>query len=164
MDYSFQELLERSGAMPPRSARGKWLCPECHKWALSVSLERELFHCFEAGCAFSGGARTLRRKLGIRDGRTYGQRQYERLVRYKAECAAASLTQAVGRCENHLLSRCRQLGRRELRAHEAGPGHPETWNILAAVYAEQPAVIEEIERLAAADAAEAFEIVRGASQ
>lgn len=53
-------LLLHAKAAPPRNGHGKWDCPRCASRArLSVNVEGGLFHCFHAGCNFSGNVHLL---------------------------------------------------------------------------------------------------------
>lgn len=64
IQYDLPDLLQKAGALPPRHGRGKWTCPECGRNDLSVSEDKQVFHCFHAGCSFSGGIGSLRMRLG----------------------------------------------------------------------------------------------------
>jgi len=66
MMIDFQALLIQARAREPRSKRGKWGCPVCGKLRVSVNLDRRVYHCFTAGCAFSGNIMTLARHLGLK--------------------------------------------------------------------------------------------------
>ena len=86
------ELLERCGAQPPRYGRGKWMCPQCGRPDLSVSMDKQLFNCFHDGCDFRGGICTLHKRLGI--GHEWLSRE-DYLRQQQAQDAARRLDAAV---------------------------------------------------------------------
>jgi hypothetical protein len=58
-----------------------------------------------------------------------------------------------------LLSTLRELGQLEVRAHEAGLGHPAALGCLALVYGQRPGVLEGLEVLEAGTAAEVWNML-----
>lgn len=140
-------LLEQAGARPPRHGRGKWLCPECGRPDLSVNLEKQVFHCFHAGCSFAGGIGTLRQRLGI-------EREWLPKAEYIRQCrqresihdAALRLYQAVKARRFELLNEFHTLNRIEAGAHKAGPTQA-AWGALALIYQQRPPVEQQLDRL-----------------
>jgi hypothetical protein len=153
IEPGFLELLEQVGAVPPRHGRGKWRCPECGRPDLSVNLEKQVFHCFHAGCSFSGGMGTLRQRLGIERQRL-PKAEYIRQCR---ECervhdAALRLYAAAKLRRFELYDQLRVLGRIEVGAHDCGPTEA-AWSALALVYSEPPRILAELAILENANAA-----------
>jgi hypothetical protein len=69
------------------------------------------------------------------------------------------LAAAVHTLRLELLSTFRELGRLEIKAHEAGPDHPATWGALALACREQSKALAELEVLEAGTAAEVLRLV-----
>jgi hypothetical protein len=115
-----------------------------------------MFYCHHSGCAFRGNVRTLRERLGL--GRQWLPRA-ELIRRQRAHDAARRLAAAVHTLRMELLSTFRELGRLEIKAHEAGPDHPATWGALALACRQQSKVLEELEILENGGAAEVLRLV-----
>jgi len=161
----FASLLELAGAVPPGRGKGKWTCPACKRPTLSVNLEKEVFHCFHAGCNFQGGIRTLRTRLGLR--REWLPRaEYIRLRREQkqAQEAAKRLYQMVRKRRAELLEELRALGRAELQAHGAGPEDAGAWEALSRIYAQRPPIEADLTALEEGNAAKAFQLMEGAAR
>ncbi len=137
------DLLARTGARI--RGRGRADCPKC-KRQRSVSFEesRGVYHCHGQGCDFSGGAVKLARELGL--ARQLSGAEYRELRQNHelADRAARVLYKRVRARRFELLQELRELGRLELEAHEAGLGHAATWDTLALVYPERPALLAEL--------------------
>jgi len=141
----FARLFQLAGAAPPRHGRGKWLCPECKRSDLSVDPNKQVFHCFHAGCPFQGGVGTLRKRLGLLR-EWLPREEYLRLRRQRerAREAAERLAHAVKVRRLELLDSLHTLDRLIFEAHDAGPDSPEAWNVLGAAYARHPPILAEI--------------------
>jgi hypothetical protein len=141
MMNAFADMLQSAGARPPRYGR-KWDCGACGgKGSLSVDLEKGLFNCFHAGCAFRGGISALRARLGIprewlpRD--VYLRQQQER---ERANRRARVIADRIRDQRLKLHDQLRRLNHLERCAHAAGPDHIATWGTLALVYRERPQI------------------------
>lgn len=134
----FEQMLHQTGAQPPRYGRGKWVCPECRKPALSVDLARELFHCFRAGCSFSGGAGRLRALLGLhRDWVPRDAYLAERRSRLKAEREARTFLRVCGDVRLALADLLSDCAREAERAHgilAKNPADESAWQFLEFFY------------------------------
>ena len=153
----FVELLERAGAHPPRHGRGKWRCGECGHPALSVNVAKELYHCFYAGCSFSGGTGTLRNRLGIRR-EWIPKGEWIRQQREQGQVHDAALrlyAAAKARCLA-LYDELRTLNRIEAGAHRIGPSEA-VWAALAMVYCDRPAIEHAVDMLESNHPAEVLE-------
>ncbi len=141
----FRDLLERAGARPPRRERGRWTCPECWRPDLSVNLDRCVFQCFHAGCPFSGGVTTLRKRLGIAS-EWLPRNEYIRLRRRRelAKHAALRLDYAVTTRRFALLDSLQSFNRVEQGAQRAGPDRSEVWDALAVVYHSRLTIAAEL--------------------
>ncbi len=73
--FALTDLLTRAGAR----IRGRRAdCPKCKRQrTVSFDESRGVYHCHGAGCAFSGGAETLARELGL--ARQLGEAEYREL-------------------------------------------------------------------------------------
>ena len=153
----FSELLERAGAIPPRHGRGKWTCPECKRPALSVNADKAVYHCFYAGCGFSGGPGTLRKRLGIASERLPSA-EYRELCRKqeRAHDAAERLYSAAKARRFELYDQLCVLAGIQVGAHRAGLSET-AWRALAMVYREQPAIEAELDRLGSGNAGTVLE-------
>ena len=61
----------------------------------------------------------------------------------RADLAARALYKHIRTRRFELLQELRGLGRLEVEAHTAGANHPATWDALALVYRERPALLAE---------------------
>jgi hypothetical protein len=142
--HDIEALLAETGAHPPRHGRGKWICPECQRPALSVNLDKQVFNCFHGGCEFHGGIGTLRKRLGMHR-EWLPDDEYRRLrrKRERARDAAQRLAGAV-RCRREgLLDRLRSLNQLEVASHGIGPTEA-AWQGLGLTYADRPKVLSEL--------------------
>jgi len=157
----FLELLERAGAIPSRHGRGKWRCPDCGHPALSVNLDKQAFHCFYAGCGFSGGIGTLRNRLGIcPEWIPKAEWLRQKRERERTRDAAQRLHEAVKARRFRLFDGLRILAGVEAGAHRAGPTEA-AWNALAMVYSERPGIEAELDALESGSAADVFRVLTG---
>lgn len=154
-------MLEQAGAVPPRHGRGKWRCGECGHPALSVNVDRALYHCFHSGCNFSGGLGTLRHRLGIQgDWIPTAEWVRQKQERERVSAAAGRLSHAVLERSKVLFDRLRDLRRAEVAAHRLGPTEA-SWDALAKVYRERPAIEGELDVLETGSAADVFQALTG---
>ena len=152
------DLLTRAGARI--RGRNRADCPRCKRQrAVSFDESKAVFHCHGAGCNFSGGSGTLARELGL--GRRLSPAEYREAIdnRQRADRAARLLYDRVQAWRFEFLARLRSLGRLELQAHEAGADHPATWDALALVYREQPAILAELAILEDSSAADLLQFL-----
>jgi hypothetical protein len=142
--HDIETLLAETGAHPPRHGRGKWICPECQRPALSVNLDKQVFNCFHGGCEFHGGIGTLRKRLGVHR-EWLPDDEYRRLrrKRERAHDAAARLYGAIQARRNGLLDLLHCLNQLEVASHRIGPTET-TWRRLALTYADRPKVLSEL--------------------
>lgn len=139
------ELLEQAGAHP-RGKRND--CPKCGGFR-TVAHTDECFYCHR--CQWKGNVVTLMRDLGFKDERSYAEKQRDRRARGRAHEAALRLHEAAHLRQLRLLAKLRNLGLMDLLVHEAGPAE-DSWETLASVYAERPAIERELDLLEFGDA------------
>lgn len=141
--FALTELLTRVGARI--RGRGRADCPKCKRQrTVSFDESRGVYYCHGAGCAFSGGAKTLARELGL--ARQLGEAEYRELRqnRERADDAARALYDRVKARRLELSEQLLGLGRLEVAAHEAGVNHMATWDALEMVYRDRPALLAEL--------------------
>lgn len=149
---SFAELLQRTGAEPPRSGRGKWRCGHCEgkSATLAVHEGRELAFCHR--CHWKASQRSLELGLGIESRKsTPAEVRKRRVIRRAAEdfenwarqkrIATAALLRDLDRYE--LL--WREFGQQQLVAGE--PVGEEVFEKLQTLNAWQWRIEERWQRL-----------------
>ena len=161
-DYDLRALLESNGAIPPRYGHGKWDCPRCgFRACLSVHLDRGLYHCFHAGCDFSGNAHELARQLGL-TGRLSRQ-EYFQLRRHheRADKVARQLYALWKPRWFDLLDWLHKLDELKVAAQQLGPTNPVAWDVLEIVYSQRRAIIPELMILESASPSVLIEFLIG---
>jgi hypothetical protein len=131
---NFCELLERSGAIPPRSSRGKWRCPRCpeRKAAMSVDVDAGLYHCHR--CGWGGNRRMLEKELGLTAKPTRTEVRKHRVVKAEATRFDEWLrgeriqTATLIRELSHYEAEWRETGRKQIAARQ--PVSEMVWNKL----------------------------------
>lgn len=143
-------LLEIAGARIRGRSRAD--CPRCKRFR-AISFTSETFFCHGIDCGWKGNTVSLEKELGIY--RRIPSAEYRELRRRseRAHEAAVRLYSAAHSRQLELREELRLLGRAELRAHEAGPDDPDSWEILAYVYQLRPTIERELEALEADDPA-----------
>jgi len=146
-------LLAEAGARPAGPRR--YDCPECgSRRTVSVDEGRGLFHCHHAGCGFSGGVGTLRKRLGLRrEWLPRAEYVRQRKERERVHDAAQRLARAVHARRVELLDSLSHVNRLEALIHDAGPSEA-SWEVLALVYAERSGIVAELAVLESASAAD----------
>jgi hypothetical protein len=130
-----------------------------------VNLDKQVFHCFYAGCEFSGGIGALRNRLGLRRERvSKGEWIRRRREQERAHDAAVRLYVVAHARQLELREGLRLLGRAEIVAYDAGPDDPHTWEILSTVYQRRPEIEGELDALENCGAAEVLGICGGRVQ
>ncbi len=140
--FALTDLLARAGAR----IRGRRAdCPKCKRQrTVSFDESRGVYHCHGVGCDFSGGASKLAREQGLITRLTAAEYREVCQERERADQAARALYVRVKARRFELLGELHTLNRLEVRAHEAEPDNPATWDALARVYAEPPTVLVEL--------------------
>lgn len=151
------ELLEQAGARP-RGRRNN--CPKCSGFR-TVAHTDECFYCHR--CQWKGNVVTLMRELGFKDERSYAEKQRDRRARERAHEAALRLHGVAHMRQLELLAKLRNLGLMELLAHEAGRTE-DSWETLASVYAERPAIERELDLLESGDADTVYSVLMKAAE
>jgi ribosomal protein L37AE/L43A len=145
-------LLEQAGA---HTRGNRHDCPKCGGLR-TITHSGDCFYCHR--CEWKGNGITLMRELGIEDDRTDAEKERDRGEREQAHEAARRLYAAAHKRQLELREMLRELGRLELRAHDAGPVE-QAWNVLADVYSQQPGIEYELDALESDDPATVFGIL-----
>ena len=142
---SIAALLAQAGAR--LRGRDRADCPDCKRSrAVSFDEAKRVYHCHVAGCTFSGGIVTLRKRLGMpRQWLPYQEYIRQQRERELAQVAKERLAATVHRRCFELRDEVHGLNELQLKAHRAGADHPATWNALALVYSRQPRVLAELQ-------------------
>lgn len=137
----FLGLLIRSGAVPPRSGRGKWTCPECGRNTLSVNINIGAFKCFHAGCMFKGRVGTLLWRLGLhREWLPRQEFRWQQHQRAQADSMARRVYALWKQRWSETIDLLHGLNALEDSAHKLGPHNPRTWHALGIVYESRPQI------------------------
>jgi ribosomal protein L37AE/L43A len=152
--HDISELLTLAGARPRGNRHD---CPKCGG-VRTVTHTAECFYCHH--CQWKGNAVTLQKELGIY--RRLPSEEYReiRRKRERASEAALRLYAVAHQRELSLQHDLRSLGRMEQAAHDAGLDKAETWDTLAEVYAQRPAIEAELDVLETGSAREIFNLRR----
>ena len=150
VQYELGALLEMIGAR--LRGRNRADCPECKRFR-AVSFTDETFFCH--GCQWKGNAVTLANELGIYRRIPSAEYREQSRKRERTSEAACRLYSLAHQRQLELREVLRELGRLELAAHHAGPTE-EAWEILSTVYAERPAIEQELDALESGDPAAVF--------
>jgi hypothetical protein len=151
---TIRDLLWQTGARP--SGRHRFDCPDCGgKSTVAVDETKGVFFCHHANCEFNGGIGTLKKRLGI-SRQWLPKEEYlrQKRVREYRRLQAETLYETVRSRRLSLLDELNAYNRLEWQAHDAGPGHPATWDALALVYRQQPRIEQELDFLESASAQE----------
>lgn len=155
--FEIEELLDLTGCRPRGNRHD---CPKCGGLR-TVTHTAECFYCHK--CQWKGNVVTLQKELGIYQ--RIPSAEYRELCRNRnrAHEAALRLYSLAHEQELELWAKLHELGRAEIVAHDAGPDNPQSWDVLARVYAERPALLAELAILENGGAADLIRFLRADS-